>query len=378
MDFPYIFLLFLLLLLAYLEWREKATSQLYFKVACCIVFFFVAFRAPIVGADTWNYYRFATGIRSFYNYDPRDPEPLYLLYNDFFRRFCPIGIVFMSVNTIIIFSPIYYILNKYCKYKAFSVLSFFLLYNYTTYFTALRQVLSLAIILWGVIYVMEKKKYRWVVYLGLGVLAWLMHTTAAVVAPLFIFAYVLRLRNRIIPIAAICITAILGIVLKTFNILDAFNFLLSFNFEATERISFYLQDSELLDNIAINVALRNTILGIIIFLCIDRNKMNHWFAKIYLLGILIFNLFISVPMMQRMVAGNMLFIIVVISWIFESQNYLYRHKQLINIVMSLIILYFTRSYIIVNTDYDIHDEAKMHPYYFYFEDYRNAPSFMLN
>ena len=47
MDFPYIFLLFLLLLLAYLEWREKATSQLYFKVACCIVFFFVAFRAPM-------------------------------------------------------------------------------------------------------------------------------------------------------------------------------------------------------------------------------------------------------------------------------------------------------------------------------------------
>lgn len=91
MDYPYIILLFLLLFLSYQEWKHPQYSNSLFRCACWIVFIFIAFRAPVVGADTWDYYRYATGIRNFYNADSRELEPLYQLYNNLFRKYCPIG-----------------------------------------------------------------------------------------------------------------------------------------------------------------------------------------------------------------------------------------------------------------------------------------------
>lgn len=376
MDYPYIVLILLLLILAYSEWRQPSKSDKYFKISCTIVFVFIAFRAPVVGADTWDYYRWATRIRNFYNYDHRDPEILYQLYNEFFRRFCPNGLVFMVCNTLLVFSPIYYLLRHYVKYKTFGVLSFFLFFNYVTFFVALRQILSLAIILWGAIYVSENKRNKWLVFVILGIIAWFMHTTAAIVVPLFLIAYIIPLKKRIIPIAAIIITATFGIILQSFSVLDAFNFFLSLNYGAADRISGYLEHDDFITDTFLTVALRSSVMGIIAFTFIDEEKLNHWFSKIYLLGILIYNLFISVPIMQRMVTANMLFIIIVTPWIFESKKYVkeIKTRKIINIVFVIVILYYVRSFVIVNTTYDLDDSGRMHPYYFFFQDYNNHPS----
>lgn len=376
MDYPYIILLLLLFLLAFLEWYRPSRSNRYFKIASAIVFAFIAFRAPVVGADTWNYYRFATGIRNFYNYDSRAPEPLYLLYNEFFRRFCRVGVIFMMVNTLLIFSPICYILKKYTKYKTFGILSFFLFIDYSVFFVALRQMLALSIILWGVIYVMEDRKQKWLTFIVLSVVAWFMHTTVAVVTPLFILAYCIPIRNRFITIGIIIVSAIVGVVLQSFNILQAFDFYLTLNYGGTERLTNYFENQELNDLATLNITLRATILGVITFLFIDKEKINHWFSKIYLIGIFLFNLFISAPMIQRMVVANMLFIIFVLPWVFESRKYIntLKTRQLVNIIMLLLVMYFSRSYIINNTDYGLESTQRMHPYYFFFQDYHDHPS----
>lgn len=374
MDFPYIILLILLLLLAYQEWKRPQYSDSLFRYACWIVFIFIAFRAPVVGADTWDYYRYATGIRNFYNADSRDLEPLYQLYNDFFRKYCPIGIVFMSVNTIIIFTPIRYILKKYCKYKTFGILTFFLIYNYSYFFVALRQLLSLSIILWGVIWVIENRKYKWVAFIALSVTAWFMHTTAAVVATLFLVAYIVPVKLRIIPIVAICASAIFGIILGKFNVLDAFSFLISFDMTPIERLSSYLNSQELNEDTPINIALRTSIVALFVFCFINKDKINHWYSKIYLIGVVLYNLFCSVPMINRMVMSNLLFMIFVLPWVFEVKFQTIQRQKIFYLLLILLFCYFARSYVISNTTYDLKNEQRMHPYYFFFEDYRNHPS----
>lgn len=376
MDFPYIILLLLLLILSYQEWRHPQSSNFFFKCACWIVFIFIAFRAPVVGADTWDYYRYATGIRNFYNTDTRELEPLYQLYNDFFRNYFPIGIAFMTINTIIIFAPIRYILKKNCKYKTFGVLTFFLIYNYATFFVALRQILSLSIVLWGVIWITENKKYKWIVFISLSIIGWFMHTTAIVVSVLFLVAYFIPIKSRLIPVAAIGLSATIGIILGRFNVLDTFSYIASFDLSMIERVSTYLENQELEESLPLNIILRISIIALLIFCFLDKNKINHWFSKIYLIGVVLFNLFCSVPMINRMVMANTLFVIFILPWLLDKNNLPQPKKRLLNALLLVTILYFTRSYILTNTYYDIKSEQRMHPYYFFFEDYHNHPSIL--
>lgn len=377
MDYPYVILLLILLFFAYQEWKHPSLSDSFFKCICWVVFVFIAFRAPVVGADTWNYYRFATGVRNFYNNDERELEILYQWYNDFFRRYCPLGLLFMVVNTLIIFSPIRYILKKYVKRKVFGVLIFFLIFQFSPFFVALRQVLSLSIILWGVIYVLENRKYKWFVYIALSLCAWLMHTTGVIVASLFLAAYFIPLKSRIIPIVAVCISTFIGIILEKFNVLGALDFFLSLDLSATERLSGYLGNQELNELSNFNIILRTPFIALIAFIFMDEKKIDNWFSKIYLIGIVLFCLFYSVPMISRIVMANTMFVIVVLPWIFEGKSFIVtKRRRFVNGLLLVIVLYFSRSYILSNIDYDLTSSQRMHPYYFFFENYSNHPSIL--
>ena len=78
MDYPYILNYFILLILAYLYWKKPDPKLV--KWAFFLEFVFIAFRAPVVGADTWNYVRYLDGERNFYNYDPRPLEAGFVIY----------------------------------------------------------------------------------------------------------------------------------------------------------------------------------------------------------------------------------------------------------------------------------------------------------
>lgn len=52
MDYPYILNYLILLILAYLYWKKPDPKLV--KWAFFLEFVFIAFRAPVVGADTWD------------------------------------------------------------------------------------------------------------------------------------------------------------------------------------------------------------------------------------------------------------------------------------------------------------------------------------
>lgn len=373
-DYPYIFLLLFLLFFAFAELVNPKQSNLYFALACVIVFVFVAFRAPVVGADTWEYYKYAMGQQSSDYAEDNMIEPLFVLYSSFFANFCRAGLIYMVINTVLIFWPICYLLKKYTKYKVVAVLSFFILFNYIIYFVALRQLLSVSVLLLGVIYLLNEKKRKWLVFVCLAVVAFFVHKSAILIAIIFIACNMIRMEKRIMAIGLIVISAVAGVVLQSFDPMSIFNLIL--NNIYSDNLSKYrgfMMDELTESSLSIGTFINGAI-GIICFLFLDKSKLNHWFTKIFLVGIILYNLFKSVQMVDRMLFPCLLFVIFVFPWILENKEY--ARAPFFRIMVAILLLAFSGRFVMKNTSYDIHGKDKMHPYYFFFEDYHNHPSIL--
>ncbi len=376
MDYPYILNYFILLILAYLYWKKPDPKLV--NWAFFLEFVFIAFRAPVVGADTWDYVRYLDGERNFYNYDPRPLEAGFVIYRQVLLVLHPNRFVVMLVNSFLSCYPLYLIIKRYSNNVPLTLAMLSLFDFYYVYFCGLRQILGFAILLMGLIYVLDEKKKKWLVFVLCAALGYSFHTTIVVYAAIFLAAYFLRFKSRTILISSVVISAVFGIVLQSFNIMDAFNFFLSMNVEATERIEGYMQDNGDVNEItSIFMSLRPTIIAVFIYALVDKEKLNNWFSVIYALGIIIGNFFISVPMIGRLTGCFAIFGVVAFSWILGN-NYLssFKQRRQINFALVIFLLYFSQMYVKNNMDsvIDLTSSARMHPYQFIWEDYSNHPS----
>lgn len=376
MDYPYILNYFILLIFAYLYWKKPDPKLV--KWAFFLEFVFIAFRAPVVGADTWNYVRYLDGERNFYNYDPRPLEAGFVIYRQVLLAFHPNRFVVMLVNSFLSCYPLYLVIKKYSNNVPLTLAMLSIFGFYVVYFCGLRQILGFAILLMGVIYVLEEKKKKWLVFVLCAAIGYSFHTTIVVYAAIFLVAYFMRFKSRTILISSVIISAVFGIVLQSFNVMDAFNFFLSMNFEATERIENYMQDNGEINEItSIFKSLRPTIIAVFIYSLMDKEKINHWFSVIYALGIIIGNLFISVPMIIRLTGCFTIFGVVAFSWILGN-DYLasFKQRKMRNLAFLIFLLYFSEMYVKdnLNSAIDLTAAGRMHPYQFIWEDYKNHPS----
>ena len=375
MDFPYVIHYFLLLLLAYMYWKHPDAK--YVRWAFLIEFVFIAFRAPVVGADTWNYVRYLDGERNFYNADSRELETGFLIYRQVLVTLQGSRFVYMLINSFLTCYPIYLLMKKYSLNVPLSLAMASIFDLYVSYFCALRQLLGLAILVLCILYVLKNGKYRWVIYCLGTILGWTFHVTIVIYSVLFVCAYFLRKINRKIALICIIGSAIIGIVLQSFDVGQIFDFYLSMNLSMTERIQLYLEKEETNVLTSIFQNLRPSIIAVLIFVLIDKNKVNHWFSVIYLMGVVIGNLFISVPMIHRITIGFIVFGPIVFSWIFSSQYYsMAEYKKKVNIILLLFFLYFSQAYVKNNliSNIDLTNSGRMHPYQFIWENYSQHPS----
>lgn len=375
MDFPYVIHYFLLLLLAYMYWKRPDAK--YVRWAFLIEFVFIAFRAPVVGADTWNYVRYLDGERNFYNADSRELETGFLIYRQVLVTLQGSRFVYMLINSFLTCYPIYLLMKKYSLNVPLSLAMASIFDLYVSYFCALRQLLGLAILVLCILYVLKNGKYRWVIYCLGTILGWTFHVTIVIYSVLFVCAYFLRKINRKIALICIIGSAIIGIVLQSFDVGQIFDFYLSMNLSMTERIQLYLEKEETNVLTSIFQNLRPSIIAVLIFVLIDKNKVNHWFSVIYLMGVVIGNLFISVSMIHRITIGFIVFGPIVFSWIFSSQYYsMAEYRKKVNIILLLFFLYFSQAYVKNNliSNIDLTNSGRMHPYQFIWENYSQHPS----
>ena len=249
---------------------------------------------------------------------------------------------------------------------------------YYVYFCGLRQILGLAILFMGVLYVLNEKKRKWYVFAFCVFLGYEFHTSIAIYAVIFAISYFIRFRSRLLLLSALIISALLGIVLQSFDVMQAFNFFLSLNIEETSRIENYMQDGQDLNSItSLFFSLRPTIIAVFVFAFMDKAKLNHWLSLIYVTGVILGNLFISVPMVNRLTGGLVVLGPIVFTWIFaEDYRASVRLRKYTNIAVVVFLLYFSQMYFKnnLNSLMDLTAASRMHPYQFIWEDYSNHPS----
>lgn len=376
MDYPYLVFFFVLILLSYLYWRCK--DKKFANWAFVISFVFFAFRAPVVGADTWDYIRYLTGERNFYNYDSRPLEPLFVIYRDVLCLFTSSRFLVMVINTIISLAPLYYMTKKYSVNPPLSILLFCYLDGMLIYFVALRQIIALSILYMALIYWLKEEKHyyrKMTVFFFSIVVSYLFHTSSVLFALLIIIAIIPFKISKMACAILIIGSAMFGIVLEKFNVLDAFSIILSFEFSSIERLDNYMENDELKDVHQLHLLLRLTVFALIPFLCMRKDRVSHPFSKLFLMSVIINNFFYSIPMIGRITGPLMFYGAIIFTWIMcEKYNRRYVYRRYINVIVFIVVLYFTRTKIIWLSEWDKNDEARMHPYYFIFEDYKDHPS----
>lgn len=376
-DFPYIIFYLILLILAYRFWN---TGDLRFaKWSIFVAFIFFVFRAPVVGADTWDYVRYLTGERNFYNNDTRDLEVAFVVYREIMSHLTSSRFLVMLITYTLAFYPLYLCVKKYSLNIPLSILMFCYMGCLSVYFVGMRQILGVALLVSALYYCLDENngvKYKILLTVGAIILSYLFHTTCVVYALVFVLSFFVQIRNRIVYIAIIIGSALLGFVFESFDIQTAFSLYLSFDIGMTERIENYLMNDELNDAGAFNVIMRQSLVALAAFLFMDDEKFNHPFCKIYIIGVVIFNLFYIVPMVHRIIPPLVMFGAICFTWIFDGVKYYYnaRYKKVVNVVCILVVLYLTRSMLINYSNCDLSSEERMHPYYFFFQDYMDHPS----
>ena len=365
-----------MLFLAYQYWKKQDPHLI--KWAFILQFAFIALRAPVVGADTWDYVRYLADERDFYNYDERELEPLFIVYREILVALHCNRLAVMLINSFLSCYPLYLLVKRFSNNVPLSLAMLPILDFYYLYFCGLRQILAIAILILAMLYVYDEKKRKWLVFVLLSFVAWNFHTSAAVYAAIFVAAYFIKFKSRIVLISAVAISAVMGIVLQSFNVFDAFNFFLNLNVSATERIEGYLQEGGDTNEIeSVLFTLRPSLIAIGVFMFIDKEKLNHWFSVLYAIQLIIANLFISVPMIGRLTGGFVVFGAIVFTWVLGNGYYLrIKQRQLVNKILIVFFLYFGQMLVKNNLDsnIDLTSAGRMHPYYFIWEDYSDHPS----
>ena len=382
MDYPYIILMALLLCLFAYSIYYRSHGKYCGYVSAVAVFLFIALRAPVVGGDTIDYVRFVEGSsESSYLY-MEHVERLYKTYNLFmsFLLFKQ-GSLFIFVHTFLCLFPFYLLIKKYSCNVSLSCLLFMIMGLYINYMAAFRQILGMGILFFGMWYFMENKRWKWSVLVGSGVLGYFMHSSIFVTSFLYLACYFIRYKTKIVPYTAIIVSALVGRLLKLFNVQDALN-LLAVNLSSVSelnRMNFYLGWSLYEDDdVGLLRLISSSLIGLAFFYMMTEKQATHWFARILLLGIVINNLFVGVKMLDRLLLPLMMFATICYTWMFNSRYILDKgYRKSCQLLLVLCIAYMSQSYYKQNTNYDTEGAMLLHPYYFFWQDYGDHPALRL-
>ena len=372
-DYPYLVLYLVLLVCAMHYWKYE--DKLSVQIAMGMTFLFFAFRAPVVGADTWNYVRYLAGTRDYYNeLDDRLLEPLFVLYRMVIKSVSPSYGVIMVINTVVTLSPLYFIFKKYASNVPLAILMFINLNSLVLYFVGLRQIIALVPLLLALVYCIEKKPTRFrtaLIFFGASVVSAGFHTTGLIYGLIYCLALIVPIQKRAVYLVLVSVSAVLGLLAEKFNNLDVFSSISSLNLAVLQRIDGYLIGDNQNELSAISIALRPTFVGLVAFSFIKKEMLDHPFSKIFLAGIVLYNFLATIPLVHRMVLPMVMFGGIVFTWCFSKDLVLsVRKKKILHILALFIILYFCRSWFIRCSYWSRSDDLQMHPYCVVFEKYR--------
>lgn len=370
-DYPYIFLYIFVLLL--LIGANRYKYNYIFPFACIVLVLFYSLRAPIVGADTRDYVDYFLEKQISYNNDARGTEPLLDVYNAIVRFIWKNGVFYLLINSVCCLLPVFLTIKKYSENTMLSLFLFLISSLFIVYFVALRQMLSTSILLCGMIWI-ERTKYKravkWIAWGIIVIVAYFMHTTALIVG---IMLTILRLVSveveKKVLYVLILGSLLVGFILKDNAFVAIFTFAFNLGIGAVDRLSDYATFGEGDNmNFAFMTLLIPNLMALAYVYVSDSKILNNFWSKIYLVYMIIHNIFLYFPMIERMVAFFLIGQILVLTYPLKLR--LDKPKRLVyKSVLFIFVTYFLARSIKPAINYDSTSIDKMHPYYFFFEKY---------
>ncbi|MBQ9231423.1 MAG: EpsG family protein [Prevotella sp.] len=349
-----------------------------------VTLIFFAFRAPVVGGDTFNYVRYLTGEKDYYNLDPRPLEDGFIMYREFVNCITDSRFAVMIINTLITLPPVLYMINKYSRNVPLSVLLFFYLQCTVVYFCALRQMIGLSIIFVGLLYYLNRIEstgnkvfdLKGLIFLSVSIFfSFFFHTSSVVSGALILLLLPITIKYKLIYYALIIISLIANLF-GFFDPLEFFAKILQQDISVIERLNDYMENDETTEGYDFSHLIRLPLLGLITVYFMDKDKINHIFVKLFILGIVVQNLFNTVEIFVRLFAVYNIFGCICFTWIFGKKYAVsYKFRRYVNIVSLCVVLFYTLISFNRLTRWNPWDNERMHPYYFIFQDYSDHPSY---
>lgn len=371
-DYPYIFLY--IFIFALLGVANKFRYRYIFFLACIVLVLFYSLRAPIIGADTRNYVEYFLEKQiSYNNNDARGTEPLLDVYNSIVRFICKNGTFYLLINTLCCLLPVFLIIQKYSENKILSLILLMISSLFIIYFVALRQMLSTSILLCGLMWVectKYKKTYKWLIWGFIILLAYFMHTTALVVGFILSILMLDSIEvNKKIVYVLILVSLLVGIILKNNAFILVFTFIFNLGIGAVDRLSDYAIFGED-DNtsFAFLTLIVPNLMSLAYVYASDKHYLNSFWSKTYLVYVMLHNIFMYFPMIERMTAFFLIGQILVFTYPLKLRLTI-KKRIIYKSALFIFIAYFLARSVKTSINYDRTSLDKMHPYYFFFEKY---------
>lgn len=367
----YIVLITFLLLLALFS--NKRNDNAFFYLGFFCVFVILAFRDYKIGAnDTYNYVRYFVGKQNYYSEDSRDLESGFLFYNSIVKFVTSTGYGYLFINTLVSMSSIFLMIKLYSEKKTLSLLYFFLPIGaiYVVYFIALRQIIGMSFFLFGMMFYLKNVKYKHVLFLLFSLIGYLFHTSIVLMIVFFTLLNHIKISKKTYVIV-IFVSFIVGLI----GLLDNLVFLMSF-FNLLDpiigRLAGYAESELILKKFSL-VSVTTSVMGILLCLGASDKKFNSIFVKMFLVGIVIQNVFFKFIEVYRLAALFTIFGMVSCTYIdFNKIRIPKLWKSALKIIFIVIIVY---SYYKIINDFVVYnvadDPRKLVPYNFIFETGRD-------
>ncbi len=192
---PYYIFILLLILCVFAENASSSTKskKLIFTLALFPYFILLAFKSPIVGADTMNYFRsFAAmssyGFSDFYNFSEFGYERIekgYILYIWLLSRISSDGQILLIATTLINTTAIYYFIKRNAKKYCLALFFLVTLGFFQFAMSGIRQTLAISIVLFGYGFLRDRKLIKFSIVV---VVAMLFHKSAIFFFPAYFVA----------------------------------------------------------------------------------------------------------------------------------------------------------------------------------------------
>lgn len=307
---------YLLLFFSILSWNSPKVGKSSYAVLIFLFWILICLRRMDVGIDTEVYHGFFSGLGGYYGTIDNPTERLEpgLTIIGKLLRILYLGSSNSYLYMIVLCTFTIMVLHRgLSKYATNPVFSLFLILTVVrgafmvVYIAALRQCLSMSLLLLGAFFLVEKKDHHLRNFIIMAVLSFFIHRTSLITAFALFFLDRFELTKKvayiiigIVAISSVFVSALFSDVL--FSVLMFMDSNMGF-----DKYSYYME-SDSFENASRGFlsAGVNIVIPIICVYATPNNRINNLFLKSLILGTSIFLLFGSFEQGSRMVAPFMI------------------------------------------------------------------------